>query len=377
MTRTGQTSKWALTFLLFSMIVILCAATRAVAQEKTTLIDLAGREVSLELPVNTVVLPGWSGSGNPFYTLFALMGEDALNTIVGMDQGLRDYRHWIWNKFTERHPELSNIPDVGRPPEINVERIISLRPDVVLLPMQTFASVKDSIILLEKAGIPVVLNDYHAQTLKNHVQSIELIGKLTGRQDRALELIEFYKKQCAIVEDRLAAKSPGNPRVYIEVGTDHDEYQNTYGNAMWGALAFRAGGDNIALGVIERWGPASPEFVLKSAPEVIVLTGSNWPERPRSLMLGYNAVADDSRDRLDAFLARPGWSGIDAVKNRRVHGIHHGLAREIWDFYALQSLAKWFHPELFADLDPLENFKLFHEEFLGIEYSGTWAIDQD
>lgn len=377
MTRTGQTSKWVFSFLLLSMIVILCAATKVMAQGKTTLTDLAGRKVSLELPVNKVVLPGWSGSGNPFYTILALMGEEGLNTIVGMDHGLRDYRHWIWNKLSETYPQLNSIPDVGRPPEINVEKIISLKPDVVLLPMQTFESVKDSIILLEKAGIPVVLNDYHAQTLENHIQSIELIGKLLGRQDRASELVAFYKKQCAIVEDRLAAKSPAKPRIYIEVGTDHDEYQNTYGNAMWGALAQRAGGDNIALGVIERWGPASPEFVLKSNPEVIVLTGSNWPERPRSLMLGYNAVADDSRDRLDAFLARPGWSNLDATKNKRVHGIHHGLAREIWDFYALQTLAKWFHPELFADLDPLENFKLFHKEFFGIEYSGTWAIDQD
>lgn len=377
MNRKDQMLNNTFATILLSITLVCFAATRVMAQEKTTLTDLAGREVSLELPVNTVVLPGWSGSGNPFYTIFALMGEDGLNTVVGMDHGLRDYRHWIWNKFAENYPQLNSIPDVGRPPEINVEKIISLRPDVVLLPMQTFESVKDSIILLEKVGIPVVLNDYHAQTLENHIQSIELIGKLVGRQDRALELIEFYKKQCAVVEDRLAAKSPSKPRIYIEVGTDHDEYQNTYGNAMWGALAFRAGGENIAMGVIERWGPASPEFVLKSNPEVIVLTGSNWPERPRSLMLGYNAVVDNSRSRLDAFLARPGWSKLDAVKKGRVHGIHHGLAREIWDFYALQSLAKWFHPELFADLDPLENFKLFHKEFLGFEYSGTWAIDLD
>ena len=54
-----------------------------------------------------------------------------------------------------------------------------------------------------------------------------------------------------------------------------------------------------------------------------------------------------------------------------------GLSREVWDFYALQVLAKWLHPDLFQDLDPLDGFKEFHETFLGIDYSGLWAVELD
>jgi iron complex transport system substrate-binding protein len=146
---------------------------------------------------------------------------------------------------------------------------------------------------------------------------------------------------------------------------------------MWGALIQRVHGQNITKGVVEGEQPASPEFVLKSNPQVVVLAGSNWPKRPDSLKLGYFADTADARTRLKRFLTRPGWDGMDAVKNRRVYGIHHGLAREIWDFYPIQCFAKWFYPELFADLDPLSNFKEFHQKFLKVDYSGVWSVELD
>ena len=356
-------------------IFILQCAGFVQAGEKTKIVDLAGREFNIKVPVKSIVLAGWSGSGNPFYTLFALLGDDAPKVIVGMDQGLRKYRNWIWRKYVERYPELDGIPDVGAPPEVFVEKIISLKPEVVLIPTGGYKSAKESFDLLEKAGIPVIQNDYHTENLETHVKSMELIGQLTGRKERTRELIDFYKKQCALVEERLAGKTPAKPRVYVELGQDPGEYRNSYGASMWGLLIPRAGGANIAEGVIKDYAPLSPEFVLKANPQVIILTGANWPSRPDSLQLGYMADAQEAQKRLAKFLARPGWKDLEAVKNKRVYGIHHGLAREIWDFYPLQCFAKWCHPDLFKDLDPMDGFKEFHEKFLGVDLSGAWSVE--
>jgi iron complex transport system substrate-binding protein len=221
----------------------------------------------------------------------------------------------------------------------------------------------------------VILNDYHTQSLENHVKSMKLIGDVVGRPERARELIDYYTKQCAVVDERLAKASPVRPRVYIELGANAKEYQNTYGKMMWGLLIARSGGLNIAENVVKTYGPVSPEFVLKANPQVVVFTGSYWPSRLESLQLGYFADEQDARNRLKAFLSRPGWSGLEAVQKGRVYGIHHILSREIWDFYAFQCLAKWFHPELFADVNPLDNYKEFHEKFLGVDYSGTWTVE--
>lgn len=377
MTKKMNLVKWSLLFLAMALLLApgLSWTPDALAGEKVTLTDLAGREVTLEVPVKSIVLAGWSGSGNPFYTLFALLGEDAPKMIVGMDAGLKKYRNWIWKKYQEKYPELDNLPDVGAPPEVNVEKIISLKPDVVMIPTGAYKAAKDAFDLLEKAGIPVLQNDYHTESLDTHVRSMELVGRVVARPERTRELIDFYKAQCALVEDRLASASVTAPAVYVELGQDPKQYKSTYNKSMWGLLIPRAGGNNIARGVVENYGPISPEFVLKSNPEVVVFTGANWPAKPQSLQLGYFADQGEAEKRLKAFLDRPGWTGLAAAKNERVYGIHHGLAREIWDFYPLQCFAKWFHPELFKDLDPLEGFKTFHEKFLGVEFSGTWAVE--
>ena len=359
------------------LLMIQFTLSDARAAEKITVTDLAGREVTLEVPAKRIVLAGWSGSGAPFYTLFALLGDEAPQAIVGMDPGLKKYRHWIWQKFLEKYPTLQDVPEIGDPPDLPVEKIISLKPDVVMTTVGAYKSGIDSYRALENAGIPVVLNDYHAETLDKHLRSMKLIGDVVGRPERTRELMDFYRKQCALVEGPLAKASGTTPRVYAEVAVNPNEYSDTYGDYMWGALIERAHGQNITKGVIEGEQPASPEFVLKSNPQVVVLAGSNWPKWPESLRLGYFAEAADSRTRLKRFLTRPGWDGMEAVKNRRVYGIHHGLAREIWDFYPIQCFAKWFYPDLFADLDPLSNFKEFHEKFLGVDYSGVWSVELD
>ncbi len=369
--------------LIIMMLVILLTVSvalsgaNALAGEKVTLTDLGGRQITLEVPVKSIVLAGSSGSGNPFFTLFALLGDDAANIIVGMDQGLSRNRHWIWQKYLDRYPKLATIPDVGKPSDLNIEKIIALKPDVVMATANSYKSGKEAFDTLEKVGIPVVLNDYHSETLDAHLKSMELIGKVVGRPERTKELTDFYKTQCAVVEDRLAKASLAKPRVYVELGRDPKENANTYNKIMWGLLIPRAKGNNIAKGLLKGYGPISPEYVLKANPQVVVLTGANWAGKPNSLQLGYFAKQAEAQKRLRGFLSRPGWDRIEAVKNRRVYGIHHVLSREIWDFYPLQCFAKWFYPKLFKDLKPLDAFKEFHEKFLGVEYSGTWAVELD
>ncbi|MEM9442948.1 MAG: ABC transporter substrate-binding protein, partial [Pseudomonadota bacterium] len=45
-----------------------------------------------------------------------------------------------------------------------------------------------------------------------------------------------------------------------------------------------------------------------------------------------------------------------------------------YHFVALQTFAKWFHPDLFEDVDPIANFEELHDRFLPIDFSGVfWA----
>ena len=46
-----------------------------------------------------------------------------------------------------------------------------------------------------------------------------------------------------------------------------------------------------------------------------------------------------------------------------------------YDVIAIQQLAKWIHPQLFADLDPDDTFRRLHQEFLPISYQPGYMID--
>ena len=48
---------------------------------------------------------------------------------------------------------------------------------------------------LEQAGIPVVVIDYNAQTLTQHMASTLLLGKLTGQEACARKMADEYKGQ--------------------------------------------------------------------------------------------------------------------------------------------------------------------------------------
>ncbi|TIL41081.1 MAG: ABC transporter substrate-binding protein, partial [Mesorhizobium sp.] len=49
-----------------------------------------------------------------------------------------------------------------------------------------------------------------------------------------------------------------------------------------------------------------------------------------------------------------------------------------YQFVAIQQMAKWLHPDLFADLDAEVTFKELHEKFLPVGYRpGHWVSLSD
>ena len=340
--------------------------------EQITVTDIAGRQVILKVPVERVV------TTFNFEGYIAVAGQDAFKKIVGWTRGYWEgRRQWIWEKYTNAFPEIKDIPDVGYTSKgtFSAEKVIALNPDVVIMAEFEKKKAETAIKQLEQAGIPVIFIDYHAQTLKNHIKSTLLLGKVLGKEKRAQEIVDFYQEQVNKVYSRLEKIDKQKPTVYVEGGWNGPStYGNSYGNYMWGALIEKCGGINIAKGKIERWGPLNPEYVLKTNPDVIIITGSYWPKNPDSMRLGYYANLEESKELLKNFTKRPGWENLNAVKNNRVYSIHHGLSRQIYDFVSVQAFAKWFYPEEFKDLDPEESFKEFHKRFLPVDYSGVWMM---
>ena len=64
---------------------------------------------------------------------------------------------------------------------------------------------------------------------------------------------------------------------------------------------------------------------------------------------GYDVAAEVTRAALAPYAARPGWSGLTAIRNGEVHAIEHGLCRTLFDDTAMLYIAKRLYPDAFED----------------------------
>jgi iron complex transport system substrate-binding protein len=197
------------------------------------------------------------------------------------------------------------------------------------------------------------------------------LGQLFGKETRAEQILKFYIDNMNMINERLA-KTNTKPLVYVELGSGYGVYGNTYGGTMWGAMIKNTGGNNMVEGIIASYAPVNAELVLSKNPDVIILAGSYWPKQPDSVRMGYLSNEADTQRQIRAYLNRPGWTQLNAVKNNRVFSIYHGLARDLYDVAAVAFLAKCIHPELFADVDPMGMLQEYYDRFLPYDLYGVW-----
>ncbi len=347
--------------------------------DQITITDLMGRQVVVKQPVERVVLTF------NFEEYFAVAGEAGPAKVVGWSrQYWEGRRQATWDVFIQKYPGLNDVPDIGYIGKntFNVEAVMALKPDLVLMSKYDFENARTGLEKLEAAGLAVIFVDYHQQTLKSHQESTLLIGRALGQEERAEELAEFYRRQTAVVGERLeqAGAALKRPKTYMEFSDSAGPsvFGPSYGKLMWGGIMEQCAADNIARELVKgASAPIMPEQILAANPDLVIFAGNQFPGNDRNIGLGYTSDRGAALKSLETYGRRPGWNNLNAVKNKRMHAMYHDLSRHIFDFAGLQFIAKAAHPELFRDLDPEAGLREFHERFYLVPYSGTWFLGMD
>lgn len=206
--------------------------------------------------------------------------------------------------------QVKHIPTVGIPPRPDVERIISMKPDLVLgmhAPMH-----HELAVVLEKTGIPVLLQalEHYTDVLK----TLRLYGELSGHPEQAAARI-------AAIEERrreLLREHTGkpSPKILILWGTAEGWYM-ALAKSFVGDLVKRLGGVNVAdmiafMDESPSYAPLCLETLPLAQPDVI-LAISHRPE-----MEGAEFSCPDLN-------VQPGWQKLDAVKKRAVYTLPYHL----------------------------------------------------
>lgn len=188
-------------------------------------------------------------------------------------------------------PEVKEIEKVGDI-NVNVEKVVGLKPDLVLASPLNGETVEK----LRSLGLTVLSVD--AQSLEGVYESIRRVAKATGAVKEADQLIAKMEKEKEQVVQKVAS-IPEEERLKVWVEVDPTPF-TVGGDTFLNELITLAGGRNVAA-EMKGWPQVSGEKVIKWNPDVILTTYGK---------------ADKS------VASRPGWDRIAAVKANRIHSLN-------------------------------------------------------
>jgi iron complex transport system substrate-binding protein len=208
-------------------------------------------------------------------------------TEILFELGLGDQIVGVTNYCTYP-PEALEKEKVGGFTNPNLEKIVSLKPDLVI--SEHWPSSK-TVPRLREFGLQVT-EVISPRSFEEIYQVIRGVGETVNRSPGAEELIHQMKKRLEAIEAK-ASRLAHSPTIYVEI----DLPSWTIGQQSFITEALRlCGAQNLFEDVDKRSFQASKEMIVDRNPDFI---------------LAYTVAAP-------AISHRPGWGGIKAVQNGRI-----------------------------------------------------------
>jgi iron complex transport system substrate-binding protein len=161
--------------------------------------------------------------------------------------------------------EIASLPRVGGLLDPSVERILGIKPDLVIV----YATQKELIERLDRARIPYF--NYQHKTLPDIMATIRALGARIGSASRADAVASGMDRSLAEIRARTAGLP--HPATLLVFERDPASLRNVYASGGYGFLHDMleiAGGRNVFASVKQQAVQASTEMLIASRPEVIV-----------------------------------------------------------------------------------------------------------
>jgi iron complex transport system substrate-binding protein len=229
-------------------------------------------------------------------------------------------------------PEVEKLPKVGALIDPDTERILSLRPDLVVV----YGSRTDTEARFKKAGIQT-FNYRHgaADAILGTFDTITALGAATGHEAQAREVV--VRMTTGLDRVRMRVAGLDRPRTMLVIGRQPSTLQGIYvqgGSGFLNEMLEVAGGQNVFEDVKRESVQPSSETLLRRAPDVLIELRAPQPagDYPAGDLGVWNTLAS-----------------IPAVRNGRVHLV-------VGDFVVVagprlaegaEAIARTLHPDAF------------------------------
>lgn len=202
--------------------------------------------------------------------------------------------------FSKEPIEAAELPKVGSYVHLDLEKIVSLRPDLCLATRD--GNPKHIVDKLSDLGIAVFTID--PRNMQEIMDSIMILGKIVQAEARAAIIVTQMQTKIDRVSKRIAAMKT-HPRVFFQI--DASPIISAGSKTFIDQLIQQAGGINLAAGAAA-YPRYSWEDILVMQPEIVIIA---------SMAGGYS---DD--DLKEKWLK---WPQIPAVRDKKIHVVDASL----------------------------------------------------
>ena len=261
--------------------------------------DEAGRRVQLATHIDRIV----SLAPNLTEIVFAVGAGDRL---VGR------------TKYCDYPAEVKSVAEIGDTMTPSIERIIALKPQVVLV--STASQLEAFTKQLDEQRIAVYVTNPHS--LEEVFRSIATLGDLFGTRERAEKLVSDLRRRADVVSAAVGATKPVT--VFYQVS---NEPLYTIGRESYLTdLVRRAGGVSVTADVPTSFPRFSGEAALAARPEAIILpTGGSMGTANSNVAAALKSSPAVLSNRVyklnEDHLSRPGPRLVDGLEemSRALH----------------------------------------------------------
>lgn len=327
-----------------SFIVCGCASKNVAVQhpEPTKIIvDSLGRKVEIPTPVKRVAV-----SNSYIAELINCIG--AMDTIVGVDYGIYEQQDIYRGRFSE-----NNI--IGKSTrELNYEKIIELKPDVLLITGN--GAWEEAVKKLAPFGIKVVvINIYYTDNFK---ENCLLAGQIFSKDKEAQEYYNFFAEKLDYVKAKL--RDVPKKRVYFEYKR---EGNTTIPGDYFSKILEYANAENIFADANNV--QVNSDAIILRNPDYIVRVG-----KANVVTQHKPPTVSEFEQIKEELMIRPGWSEINAVKNDHIFLLSHYAQGGASKITGTLFLAKYLYPQELQNLHPEMIFKDWLTKYQHLEYVG-------
>ena len=221
---------------------------------------------------------------------------------------------------------------IGSVTEPNIEKIVSLKPDLVIA---AGINKKPTLKKIKDLGIKVA--GFNPHSIKGTINSIVKVGRLTGSDQKARQIAAKMRVQVDEIKDLVDKKLKNKPRpkVFYEIWSDPI---TTAGKGTFiNDIIRTSGGENIGAKAKGPWPTYSLEKLLVENPDIYISSPHSAP----------------SSVTVESIKNRDNYGSLKAVKNDRIYIVNQNIVSRPSPriIKGLKSFVKAIFPELAEEVE--------------------------